>query len=249
MPVRLARRGGEPSLNGTTPRAPRAKGRGEVSFEELLIVAAAAMLIVLAVSRPIRVHFGRTPHPAGKARPLTLLVLLLMPPIVLEAAILRPATSAAQLHILGSVLIYVAALAGFSLLMGIAALIVNVLARGRSRRLLMLALVGSEGDPDAVLFDPPLTPELAADVGQVQRANAAFPRGSAFPLQIDLAGFRDDWDALDAATRALEGHIDRNRHLGVAVAYEATETAADARSRLETLRRLAIDQGQAWAGR
>jgi hypothetical protein len=74
-----------------------------------------------------------------------------------------------------------------------------------------------------------------------------FPRGAAFPAQIARAGFRDDWDVLDGATRTLEGRIAADHRLGLAVGSGATATARDARSRLDTLRRLAGDQGQAWA--
>lgn len=217
-------------------------------FEQLLVVAAAAMSALLAVSRVVRVHLGRPPHPEGKARPLFLVTLLLLPPIALEAVVLHPTTSATQLHVLGSILIYLGALIGFSLLMGIAALVVRLIAPGRSRPLLMLALVGSEGDPDAVPFDPPLTSKLAEGVALVDRANAVFPRGPAFQAAVDRPDFRADWDALDAATRTLEERIDHDRRLGSGVAQEAAATATDARSRLDSLRRLAIEHGQAWTG-
>ncbi len=65
--------------------------------------------------------------------------------------------------------------------------------------------------------------------------------------QIELPGFRSTWDELDAATRALEGSIaeaGQHRH---GVSERALETAADARARLETLRRAAAAHGQAWA--
>ncbi len=218
-----------------------------MSLQQLLIVTAAGMLAVLATSRLVRVHFGRSPHPEGKARPLFILVFLFLPPIVLEAVILRPATSAAQLHIIESVLVYLGALAAFAMLMGIAALIFRLIAPGRSRPLLLLALVGSEADPNDVPFDPALTPELAESVALVDRANAAFPRGREFAAQIDRPGFRVAWDALDAATGTLEERIADNHRLGVAVASKATDTAMDARSRLDTLRHLAGDHGQAWA--
>jgi hypothetical protein len=52
---------------------------------------------------------------------------------------------------------------------------------------------------------------------------------------------------LDGATRSLEGRIADDHRLGLAVARATTATASDARSRLDTLRRLAVDQGQAWA--
>jgi hypothetical protein len=218
-----------------------------MSLQQLIILTAAAVLVVLALSRLVRVHFGRSPHPSGRARLPFILALLFLPPIAIEAVVLRPSTSATQLHIIESVLLYLGALALFSILMGIAALIVRLVAPGRSRPVLLLALVGSEGDPDDVPFDPALTPGLAESVAHVETANAVFPRGPEFSAQIDRVGFRDDWDSLDAATGTLEGQIADDHRLGVAVASMATTTAKDARSRLDTLRRMATDEGQAWA--
>ncbi len=218
-----------------------------MSLQQLLMVTAAGMLAVLAVSRLVRVHLGLSPHPEGRARLPFILAFLFLPPIVVEAVILRPTTSAAQLHVIESVLVYLGALAGFSILMGIAALIIRLVAPGRSRAVLVLALVGSEADPNDYLFEPTLTTELAESVALVDGANGAFPRGPEFPAQIDRVGFRAAWDALDAATGTLEGQIADDHRLGVAVASTATATAKDARSRLETLRRLAVDHGQVWA--
>ena len=172
---------------------------------------------------------------------------MLVPPIVIEIAVLHPTTTAAQLHIIESELLYFAALAGFSIVMGLAAVIIRLVVPGRLRPLLLLALVGTEADPDDVPFDPALTPELAESVALVDTANAVFPRGPEFPAQIDRAGFRGRWDSLEAATDTLEGQIADDGRLGVAVSSSATTTAKDARSRLDTLRRLAVDHGQAWA--
>jgi hypothetical protein len=94
-----------------------------------------------------------------------------------------------------------------------------------------------------------MTVKLAESAARVDRANAVFPRGSDFPAEISRAGFRDAWDALDAATGTLEGRILDDRGLGLAVASGATAIATDARSRLDTLRRLALDNGQVWAAR
>ena len=74
-----------------------------------------------------------------------------------------------------------------------------------------------------------------------------FPRGHDFPLQIERSGFRFAWDALDAATGKLEARIADDHRIGLAVASSAVATAVDARSRLDTLRRLAGDGGPAWA--
>ncbi len=218
-----------------------------MTVQQLLILTAAAMLVVLAVTRVVRVRNGRAPHPEGKARPLFLLGFLFLPPIVVEVIVLRPTTSAQQLHIIESELVYLGSLALFSFLMGIAALFVRQFAPGRSRPLLMLALVGSQPDPNDVPTDPALTPALAASVAVVGDANAVFPRGPDFPAQIDRPGFRSDWNALETATEDLEGRIADDHRLGVAVSSRATDVARDARSRLDTLRRLAVDEGQAWA--
>jgi hypothetical protein len=88
---------------------------------------------------------------------------------------------------------------------------------------------------------------LVESVALVGRANVAFPRGPEFAAQIDRVGFRVDWDALDAATATLEVQIADDRRSGVGVASSATAMAQDARSRLDTLRRLAGDHGQVWA--
>ncbi len=78
----------------------------------------------------------------------------------------------------------------------------------------------------------------------VDRRNATFPRGVEFPAEVDRVGFRSDWDALDAATRALEGRMAEDRRLGLGVASAAMATALDARSRLDTLSRLATGRGR-----
>jgi hypothetical protein len=218
-----------------------------MSLQQLIILTAAGVLVVLAVSRLVRVHFGRSPHPSGRARTPFILALLFLPPIAVEVVVNRPTTSATQLHIIESVLVYLGALALFSVLMGAAALVVRLVVRGRMRSLLLLALAGSEADPDDVPFDPALTPGLAESVALVDTANSVFPRGPEFPAQIDRAGFRNAWDSLEAATGTLEGQIAEDHRLGVAVASTATTTAKDARSRLDTLRRLAGEDGQAWA--
>lgn len=218
-----------------------------MALQQLLIFTAVSMLVVLAVTRLVRVQLGRSPHPAGKARLPFTLAFLFLPPIVVEAAVLRPMTSAAWLHAIESVLVYLGTLVVVSILMGIAALIASRVATGRPRRVLLLALVGSEPDPDDVPFDPALTPELAESVAAVDVRNAAFPRGPEFQMQIERAGFRNAWDALDKATSSLEARIAHDRALRLAVASEATITAEDARSRLDALRHLAIAHGQAWA--
>ena len=64
---------------------------------------------------------------------------------------------------------------------------------------------------------------------------------------MDRPGFRSAWEALSAATTTLEGHIADDHRRRQPVAERALDTAADARSRLDTLRRLAAHHGQAWA--
>ena len=74
-----------------------------------------------------------------------------------------------------------------------------------------------------------------------------FPRGLAFPGQVDRADFHEAWDALDDATRSLEGGIAADRQLGLGIATAASATALDARGRLDTLLRLANDgRAAAW---
>jgi hypothetical protein len=217
-----------------------------MSLQEQLIVAAAVVLAAVAVMRVVRVRYDRAPHPEGRARILFLLTLLFVPPIALEV-VHNPTGAEGQLHGIESVVLYLAALAGFVVLMGIAALVVRLVVRGRARRVLLLALVGSLPGPDDVPIDAALSPDLAQSLERVDVANAAFPRGPEFAEQVDRPGFRAAWDALDAATSALEEQIAEKRRLGVGVAYRATATARDARSRLDTLRRIAAEHGQAWA--
>jgi hypothetical protein len=202
-------------------------------FLQLLIVAVAAM-VGLAALRVVRVKVGRTPLPDGLWRWLFLVAFLVVPPFVLGG--------------ITSVPIYVAVVLTLALLMLVAAVMIGQVVHGRSGRLVKLALMGSEGDRSEDQFDPPVTVDLAKSMAVVDAANVAFPRGPAFAGQIDRAGFREDWDALDGATRALEGRIADDRGRGRDVASSARATARDARGRLDTLRRLALDQGQAWAG-
>jgi hypothetical protein len=87
-----------------------------------------------------------------------------------------------------------------------------------------------------------VTTKLAECMALVDRRNAAFPRGIAFPGQVDRVDFHEAWDALDDATRTLEGGIAADRRLGLGIAPAASATALDARGRLDTLLRLADDQ-------
>lgn len=213
-----------------------------LSLQQLLILAVAVMA-TLALSRVARVRYGRTPHLEGRGRRILTIGLLYLPPLLL--VLMLPAPSG-QLRV-GWIPPYTTILIAIWILMGVVALIARFVAPVRYRPLLILALAGIEPDPYDIPFDPPMTARLAENVALVERANAEFPRGHAFPTQIDRIGFRRDWDALEAATRTLEGTIADDFRLGLAVASGARAMAADARSRLDTLRRLATDSGQAWA--
>lgn len=210
---------------------------------QLFLLAVAAM-IGLATMRLVRVHLGRVPHPEGWGRIPFILAFLIVPPVVL--GVLMP-PAAGLFGGIAWVPMYVALLAAIAIVMWIAAMFVRVRAPRRSRRLLLLALVASEGEQFNDGFDPPLTAGLAESQSSVDVANAVFPRGPDFPSQVDRAGFRPAWDALDAATRTLEGRIADDEGRGVGVARSAKALAEDARGRLETLRRLASEGGQAWA--
>jgi hypothetical protein len=198
-----------------------------------LIVLGIVAMAGLATLRVVRVHRGRTPLPDGRGRRLFLFGFVVLPPLALGG--------------IGAVPMYVLVITALVILMGIASLIIGLVTSSRSGQLLRLALTGREQHLGDVRFDPKVTAELAESVRIVDRANAVFPRGAAFPAQIARTGFRDDWDVLDGATRTLEGRIADDHRRGLAVGSAATATAHDARSRLDTLRRLARDQGQAWA--
>jgi hypothetical protein len=200
---------------------------------------------LLAASRVVRVHIGWGPHAEGSGRLLFILTLLFLPPIAL-GALFNP--TAGLFAWVVWVPVYAIMLAGLTFLMLLLTPTILRVVPSRSQRLVLLALTGSEGEPDALPFDPPITPKLAESKALVDRTNGAFPRGVGFPAQIDRTDFHTDWDALDAATQTLEGRIADDVRLGLAVASAARATAIDARSRLDTLRRLALDHGQAWAG-
>jgi hypothetical protein len=210
---------------------------------QLSIVALVAM-ICLATMRLVRAHLGRTPHPEGWVRLPFIMAFLLVPPIVLGLV-----TRSADGPLVGVSWIpfFIAMLGVLAIVMWIAAAVVRASAPRRSRPLLVLALVASQDEPDDPAYDPPLSARLAERQAVVDAANAVFPRGVDFPAQIDRADFRTAWDALDAATRTLEGEIADDERRGTGIAAAVTATAEDARGRLETLRRLAAEGGQVWA--
>jgi hypothetical protein len=212
---------------------------------QLLVLAIVAM-VCLATLRLVRVHFGRSPLPDGRGRRFFLLGFVVVPPLVL-GALTQSAPTTSKLGAIPSLPAYIGIVGALVFLMWIAALIIGLVTSGRSGQLARLALAGSQNDPYDDQIDPPVTATLAASVVVVNRFNAMFPRGREFPRQVARTGFQEDWDALDGATRTLEGGIADDHRLGLVVASSATATATDARSRLDTLRRLAGDHGQAWA--
>ena len=214
-----------------------------MSIHQLLVLALAAMTL-LATLRLVRVHYGRTPLPDGRGRLLFMLAFVLAPPLAL-GTLTQPADSVAQLRGVAWVSLYTIVLAGLVILMWVAALVVSLAPPSRARRMLVLALMGSEGDP-LEEADPPLTARLAESMALVDRTNAVFPRGPEFQAQVERSGFRPAWDALDAATRVLESQMADDYRLGLGVGSAAATTSRDARSRLNTLRGSAVAQGQAF---
>lgn len=214
-----------------------------MSIHQLLVLAVAAMTL-LATLRLVRVHYGRTPLPDGRGRLLFMLAFVLAPPLAL-GTLTQPADSVAQLRGVAWVSLYTIVLAGLVILMWVAALVVSLTPPSRARRMLVLALMGSEGDP-LEEADPPLTARLAESMALVDRTNAVFPRGPEFQAQAERSGFRPAWDALDAATRVLESQMADDYRLGLGVGSAAATTSRDARSRLNTLRGSAVAQGQAF---
>jgi hypothetical protein len=212
-----------------------------MSLLQLSLLAVASMA-GLALLRVVRVRAGRYPLP--EARRLFLLLFVVVPPVALSAVTDR---SSGAVGGLASLPVYGVMLFGLAILMWAVSLLVPRLAPGRSRPILLVALTGSEGDPEDVPYDPPMTPQLAESVALVTRANDAFPRGPEFPHQVEREGFRARWDALDTAIQRLEGQIVEDHRQGLAVASTALAAAKDGRGRLDTLRRLATDSGQSWA--
>ena len=204
-----------------------------------LILAIVAM-IGLAALRVIRARLGREPHPDGKARLPFILAFLIVPPVVLGTLF------DAQFGGISWLPLYVATVAVLAILMSITAMIVRIVAPVRSRPLLLMALNASKVKPSKRI-DPPLTTRLTASRILVDAANAVFPSGAVFPTHIDRPDFRRSWDSLNDATRVLETQIAEDETLGKGASSVATATADNARSRLETLRRLAAEGGQAWA--
>jgi hypothetical protein len=208
----------------------------------LPLVLAFAAMISLAALRLVRVRLGREPHPDGKARRPFFLAFFIVPPLVVGTLL----SVGGQLGAVAWLPLYVVGVVVLAILMGIVAMIVRLVAPRRGRPLLLMALNAGMDTP-AAKVDPPLTARLATSRTRVDAANAVFPSGAAFPTHIDRPGFRGLWDSLDDATRTLETQIAEDQTLGKGAASSATNTAENARGRLDTLRRLAAEGGQAWA--
>jgi hypothetical protein len=211
-----------------------------------LFVLAIASMVFLAVLRVVRVHFGRTPHPEGIAKLLFGLAFVVLPPIAL-VTLTDPGGGSGLLAGLAWVPLFAIMLVGLLIVMRVAGAVAAAVAPRPVRRILLLALAGSEGDLYDVPFNPPVTPRLAAIVALVDRTNAVFPRGMAFRDEIDRSGFRASWDALDTATCTLEEAMAEENQHGRGIPSTVAACAGDARSRLHTLRQFAVDAGQSWA--
>ncbi len=215
-----------------------------MSFPVLMGLTAIVAFILLAVLRIVRVRYHRG-GPTGIWRVLFVVGFLVVPPLVMQA-LAAPKTGAIAVDPLNAVLLYIPAVVAIWLLTLVAAVVVARIAPVKWRPILLLALIGRDSS-GVVEFDPPMTAELSADVDRVDGLNRAFPRGSTFIGQVSVEGFRSSWDALDAATVTLERDIAEQRRLHLGVSERAIDTANDARGRLDTLKRVAVDGGQVWA--
>ena len=215
-----------------------------MSFQLILGAAAVVMLLALAMFRVLRVRAQRDP-PDGWRRAGLIAAVLVVPPLALQV-VAAPESGPGAVDGLGAIALYSIALVGLWLLVWIAAPLLVRVVPTQHREMVLLALTGRDRSA-FVPFDPPMSAALSAEVEQVESLNAGFPRGVAFMGQASLPGFRGTWEALDAATTGLEARIDGLRRLRLGVAEHALATAADARGRLDALRRDAAEHGQAWA--
>lgn len=215
----------------------------DVSLELLLAVAPAIILVLYAGSRVYRVRHGMSARTSGRKWLLIFVGFVFVLPIVLDV-LTGSGGALGQLHPVSSMFLYLGWLLLFTILMGIAALFVLWLAPPMVRPTLLLALIGREPNSRGIPFDPPITPALSEALANVEALNASFPRGRAFTNQLARPDFATTWADLDAATGKLELLIGTAMELGIGVAQQAVDVAADARSRLETLRREAETHGQ-----
>ena len=217
-----------------------------MSLQLVAILAAAAVLGAFAISRVVRVRSGREARVYGWKMWVLVLVALVGVPVLLAMSAPAPGPRGAS-PVVELTILYIGALVFFATLMGIAAAVVRRVVFGPVRPTLLLALIGREPSVADVPVDPPMTDEIRKSVDLVDVRNAAFPRGREFMDQTELPGFQAAWSSLDEATRGLEGLIAEGTGLGTGVAMHATDTAGDARSRLDTLHRAALARGKAWA--
>jgi hypothetical protein len=201
-----------------------------VSFQVIIVLAAIVAFVILAAIRLDRVRSHRETFTGGQ-QALFVAAFLLAPPIVLQTLLSPKGIDAASATIL-----YIGVVLVIWILEAVAGLLVARFAPEHRRQMLLMALIGRDTS-GFVPFDPPLTEQLAADVKAVERANAAFSRGTGFLAETHRAGFAADWQALDEATHALESGIAEQRRLRLGVSEQAIDVAADARGRLDTLRR------------
>jgi hypothetical protein len=201
-----------------------------VPFQVVIVIAAILAFVILALIRLDRVRSHRETFTSGQ-QAVFVAAFLLVPPIVLQTLLNPKGVDAASATIL-----YIGVVIVIWVLESVAGLLVARFAPEHRRQMLLMALIGRDTS-GFVPFDPPLTEQLAADVTAVDRANAAFSRGTGFLAETHRAGFAADWQALDEATRALESGIAEQRRLRLGVSEQAIDVAADARGRLDTLRR------------
>lgn len=210
---------------------------------QLTFLAITAMVCLAAV-RLARLRRGWTPMPEGPGRLFFLTAFVLVPPIAVG---IMAHPSSVNLAWVELVPYYLAVLGVVVVAMNSLAGLVSRVAHGPASRIIRLALAGTDLDIHEMPTNPPMTAGLSELVATVREANAAFPRGPAFPNEPERAGFRGSWDALDRATRSLERQIDADKSMGFGAAMSAVDLADDARSRLSVLRQIATRNGQSWA--
>src|SRR4029079_6798768 len=147
----------------------RAQGRRPMPMSPLILAGIVAMA-GLATLRVVRFRRGLTPLPDIRGKRLLLLAFVVVTPVVVGG--------------IGALPMYVAIIAVLAIAMWIAAQVVGMVTNSRAGRLIQVALAGREEDKYAVRADAAVTAELAESVRIVDRANAAFPRGAAFPTQV-----------------------------------------------------------------
>ena len=134
-----------------------------MSFQLILVcLAAAAAFAGVALFRVYRVRTHRDP-PSGWLRIVSVAVLLLVPPLVLQVLV-APASGAGRVDAIGAVLLYVVTFAVIWLLMLLGSLLVARLAPRQHRQVLLLAMTGHDTS-GIVPFDPPMSAGLTDQAG------------------------------------------------------------------------------------